>query len=170
MPFLTRLFLLFVGVPILELFILVQVGQWLGVWPTLGLVVVTGFLGAALARAEGLKALWRIQGELARGQLPADAMLDGFAILLGGMLLLTPGILTDLLGLSFLFPLTRRPLMAWIRKGLERRLKAGTVRITHVWGPQGGGFSAWGGMDEQGGETSLRPGEIVIESDEASNP
>ena len=87
MSLLSRLFLLFVGVPLLELFILVQVGQLVGVVPTVGLVVLTGIAGAALARWEGLRTLWRVRGELARGRLPGSALLDGFAILMGGAFL-----------------------------------------------------------------------------------
>ncbi len=145
MSLLSWLFLLFVGVPLLELFVLVQVGQWMGVWPTIGLVVLTGFAGAALARLEGLRTLWKIRGELARGRLPGNALLDGFAILLGGLLLLTPGILTDVVGFSFLLPPTRKLLVGRIRKSLERRLKSGAIRITHL-----GGFPVAGGVDWDG--------------------
>ena len=74
MSLLSRLALLFVGVPLLELFILIQLGQLIGLWPTIGLVVLTGFAGAALARLEGLRTLWSIQGELGRGHLPGHAL------------------------------------------------------------------------------------------------
>ncbi len=168
MSLLSRLFLLFVGVPLLELFILVRIGQWLGFWPTVGLVALTGFAGAALARLEGTRAIWKIRGELARGRLPAGALFDGLAVLLGGVLLLTPGILTDLVGLSFLFPPTRRVLMGRIRKGLERRLKSGAIRVTHVAGFPGAGGWGW---DETGAEWgSPRPpaGEIVLDAEDPS--
>ena len=106
MSILGRLALLFVGVPLLELFILIQLGQVVGLWPTIGLVVLTGFAGASLARLDGLRTFWKIQERLAKGQLPGSALFDGLAILLGGALLLTPGILTDISGFSFLLPLT----------------------------------------------------------------
>ena len=166
MSLLGRLFLLFVGVPLLELFILVQVGQWVGVWPTIGLVVLTGVTGAALARLEGLRAVWKVRGELARGQLPGGALLDGFAILLGGALLLTPGILTDLVGFSFLLPPTRKVLLARIRRGLEERLKSGAIHITHVGGFPRASAGQWGEAGGWSGQEQNPAGEIVVEPDE----
>lgn len=176
MSFLSLLAFLFVGVPLLELFILIQMGQMVGLWPTIGLVVLTGFAGATLARLEGLRTLWRIRGELARGRLPGQALFDGMAILVGGALLLTPGILTDLLGFSFLLPPTRRFLLGRIRRSLERRLKSGAIQVTwlsgfggapgRMWEPgdlaQGGGFPAPGTTD-----SGPRPaGEIVVEMED----
>ena len=167
MSILSRLALLFVGVPLLELFILIQLGQAVGLWPTIGLVVLTGFAGAALARLEGLRTLWKIQERLARGQLPGSALLDGMAILLGGAFLLTPGILTDILGFSFLLPPTRRFLLGRIRKRMERELKAGTIRVVRFGGFGPGFGPEVGGEDVQGGEDSdrraPRKGEIIVE-------
>ena len=166
MSLLSRLFLLFVGVPLLELFILVQVGQMVGVWPTIGLVVLTGAAGATLARLEGLRTLWKVRGELAHGRLPGSALFDGFAILLGGTLLLTPGILTDLVGFSFLLPPTRKLLLGPIKKSLERRLKSGAIRITHLGGFPGMGDIPQDPFSGRGAEAGRGPGEIVIEPDE----
>jgi UPF0716 protein FxsA len=163
MSLLARLFLLFVGVPLLELFVLIQMGQLVGLWPTIGLVVLTGFAGAALAKAEGLRALWKIRGELAKGRIPGQAVLDGFAILLGGALLLTPGILTDLVGFSFLLPPTRKLLMGRIRQSLERRVKTGAIRIT-AFGPGMGGVPFQWDPSNHEAEPDLPPhGEIVVE-------
>jgi len=167
MSLLSWLFLLFVGVPLLELFILVQVGQWVGVWPTIGLVVLTGVTGAALARLEGLRTLWKVRGELAHGRLPGSALLDGFAILVGGGLLLTPGILTDLVGFSFLRAPTRKLLLGRIRKGLEGRLASGAIRITHPEGFEGAGGGHRPGPGVRGPEFGDRSGEIVIEAEES---
>lgn len=166
MSLLSRLFLLFVGVPLLELFILVRVGQWLGFWLTVGLVVLTGFAGAALARLEGLRTVWKIKGELARGRLPASALFDGFAVLVGGVLLLTPGIITDLVGLSFLFPPTRKVILGRIRKGLDRRLKTGAIRVTQLSGFPGLGGVGWDDLGERRGPFGPRPGEIVIDAED----
>jgi UPF0716 protein FxsA len=172
MSLLSRLALLFVGIPLLELFILIQLGQIVGLWPTIGLVVFTGFAGAALARLEGLRTLWSIRGELARGRLPGNALLDGLAILVGGALLLTPGILTDLLGFSFLFPPTRRFLMGRIRKNLEGKLRSGAVQLTFFSGLPGSfgsglGPEAWDQDGSDHGPVSEpprpRPGEIIVE-------
>jgi len=100
MSLFARLALLFVGLPLLELFILVRMGELVGFLPTVGLVMLTGFAGATLARVEGLRTLWSIQGDLARGRVPGKALFEGLSILVGGALLLTPGILTDLLGFA----------------------------------------------------------------------
>ena len=88
-----RLALLFVVVPIVELMLLIELGQYIGLLPTLGLVMLTGVTGAWLARAEGLRVLVQFQKELASGQLPGQALLDGISVLIGGALLLTPGVL-----------------------------------------------------------------------------
>jgi len=175
MSVLSRLALLFVGVPLLELFILIQLGQLVGLWPTIGLVVVTGFAGATLARMEGLRTLWSIRGEMARGRLPGQALFDGLAILVGGALLLTPGILTDLVGFSFLLPPTRKVLLRGIRKRVEGGLKSGAIQVTRFSassGPLGWGTGppagSEGGFQPPGGE-SRNPrasGEIVVDMDE----
>jgi UPF0716 protein FxsA len=139
MAFLSRLAFLFVLVPILELMLLIRVGEWIGFWPTLGIVVVTGVTGAALARAEGMRVFWQFQKELARGRLPGQALQDGIAVLVGGAFLLTPGILTDLTGFTLLFPPTRRWVQKRVRAALERRIRSGAVRFT-VMGPGGFGM------------------------------
>ncbi len=165
---------------------MIQVGQLVGVWPTVGLVVLTGFAGAALARLEGLRTLWKLRTELARGRLPGEAVMDGLAILVGGALLLTPGILTDLLGFSFLLPPTRKALLGRVRNVLEKRLKSGAIRFTHMGGFSLGGTGVWGGGPGDAGSaekerkeggpspwktTELDPsGEIVIEAEESMDP
>ena len=166
MSLFSRLFLLFVGVPLLELLVLIQVGQRVGVLPTIGLVVVTGVAGAALARLEGLRTIWKIQGELAHGRLPGNALLDGFAILLGGALLLTPGILTDFVGFSLLLPLTRKLYLGRIRDSLERRLKSGAIHVTHLRGFPGKTGPQWSGSWEGGPEQPGDSREIVVEVEE----
>mgnify|MGYP006289589921 CR=1 FL=1 len=167
MSLLSRLFLLFVGVPLLELLLLIQVGGWIGLWPTIGLVVATGVGGAALARLEGIRTLLRIQGELEKGVLPGNALLDGLAVLLGGAFLLTPGILTDLVGFSFLIPATRGFLKTRIKKSLEKRLETGSIRIMHFGGftPRESDYESPGqGREGTGGAT---PGEIVVEPEDS---
>jgi UPF0716 protein FxsA len=161
MSFLGRLAFLFIGVPILELLLLIQLGRWMGAWPTVALVLVTGLAGAALVRAEGLRILLAIQGELLRGRLPGEALMDGLAVLVGGALLLTPGILTDLVGLAFLLPPSRRLLKAWIRRGLRRRVESGAIRVAFLSGFPGGSPSRW--------EPPVRAGEIVVEAGEVES-
>jgi len=136
-----RLAFLFVVVPLVELALLVQVGRAVGLGPTLLLVLATGAGGAWLARREGLRTLTAIQGDLAQGRLPGNALLDGAAILLGGAFLLTPGILTDLAGLSLLLPVTRRWVAGRLQRWFEGQLATGAVRWVVVPGtpPRGGG-------------------------------
>ena len=143
-----RLALLFVLVPLVELALLIQVGQVIGLGPTILLVLATGVGGAALARREGLRTVAAIQGELAQGRVPGDALVDGAAILFGGALLLTPGVLTDFLGLSLLLPGTRRWMARRIRKWLARQVETGRVQWTVV----GGGSAFGGGFGDGEGE------------------
>lgn len=150
-----RLGCLFVLVPLLELALLLQVGRWVGVLPTVIIVAVTGILGAWLARTEGLRTLARFQAELARGRMPGGALMDGAAILVGGAFLLTPGVLTDIVGFSLLFPPTRRLLQGWASARLMAAIRRGTLRV-HVVG-DGGGRGDRGDDDP----TPPRPGEIV---------
>jgi UPF0716 protein FxsA len=130
MSLLARLALLFVIVPILELALLIQVGQLVGLWPTLALVVLTGVGGAALARSEGLRAFWAFQQQMSRGEIPGQAILDGLCVLLGGAFLLTPGLVTDVVGLSLLFPPSRRMIQGRLRRVVERRIQEGSVHFT----------------------------------------
>lgn len=129
---LARLALLFVVVPLLELVVLIQLGQIVGLWPTIGLVVLTGIVGAALARAQGLRTLWAFQESTTRGALPTNAIQDGLAILVGGALLLTPGLLTDVLGFALLLPPTRRWIQARVRNAVARRLEDGRIEMAVV--------------------------------------
>ena len=124
--------MLFIGVPLLELVLLIQLGQWIGLVPTLGIVVLTGVAGATLARMEGTRTLWSFRAELARGQLPSQAIFDGLAILVGGALLLTPGLLTDVVGFSLLLPPPRRWIQGMIRKRLEEQLRDGAFRVSVI--------------------------------------
>lgn len=141
MNILGRLALLFVVVPIVELMLLIQMGQWVGLLPTLLLVVATGVTGAWLARTEGMRVFFEFQRELAAGRLPTRSMQDGVAVLIGGAFLLTPGILTDVVGFSLLFPPTRRWLQGRARAALQRGIEDGAVTWV-VMGP--GGWRAGG--------------------------
>lgn len=129
MSIFSRLALLFVIIPVLELMLLVKMGQVVGLVPTLALVLFTGVAGAAMARAEGLRVFWQFQRELGSGRLPGQALLDGISVLVGGAFLLTPGILTDLAGFTLLLPATRRLIQSRVRRALERRLRDGTIRV-----------------------------------------
>lgn len=117
-----RLALLFVTVPLLELILLVQVGRYVGLLPTVVLVVVTGILGAALARREGLKALHRFRAALAAGRMPHREIVEGLLILIAGAVLLTPGLLTDAAGFLLLAPPVRAFVARRVLTGLEKRI------------------------------------------------
>jgi UPF0716 protein FxsA len=123
------LFLLFALVPVVELALLVWIGGRVGVWPTLALVVVTAAAGSYLARREGSGVLRRFREKLATGALPSRELLDGLIVLVAGVLLLTPGVLSDVAGLLGLLPptraLARRRLEAWFR----RAVTDGRVRV-----------------------------------------
>lgn len=127
-----RLLTLFVLLPLVELAILIQVGQWIGLAWTLTIVVATGFLGATLARRQGLRTWLAIQAELRQGQVPAGAVVDGFLILIGGVVLLTPGILTDLAGFALLIPTTRNTLKRGLRRRFERAVQRGEAGFTVI--------------------------------------
>ena len=102
-----QLLLLFIGIPLIEVLILIKLGSLFGFWPTILLVIGTGILGAYLAKIYGLT-IWRqIQQDLQAGKMPADKLIDGLLILIGGIVLLTPGLLTDILGFMLLIPYSR---------------------------------------------------------------
>lgn len=103
----------FLIIPIVEIYLLIQVGSLIGALSTIGLVVLTAVLGAAMLRGQGLQTYLRFHQSLSEGRYPATEMLEGVALLIGGALLLTPGFFTDLIGFVCLVPFTRRPLVTW---------------------------------------------------------
>jgi len=119
---LPRLFLLFVTVPVLELFLFLVLGQRIGIGATFAIVLLTGFLGAYLAKSQGLKALARYQESLAQGRLPHEAIIDSLLILVAGVLLLTPGFLTDAIGFALLAPSIRDVIRGRLEKSLKERI------------------------------------------------
>jgi len=121
------LILLFVVVPIVELAILIKIGQYIGVGYTLAIVILTGVTGAYLAKMQGLLTLRRIQEDVNKGKMPADKLFDGVLILCSGILLLTPGFITDLIGFMGLIPLTRNLFKRWLRRKIEDMISQGKV-------------------------------------------
>ncbi|MDP7158325.1 MAG: FxsA family protein [SAR324 cluster bacterium] len=115
-----KLFLAFTIIPAVELYLLIEIGSQLGALPTLGIVLGTGFLGAYLARLEGLNTLLRVREAALEGRSPTDDLLDGALIVAAGLVLITPGFLTDLTGFLLLFPLTRYPIREWLKSRLRR--------------------------------------------------
>lgn len=132
---LLKLLLLFTIVPIVELALLLEIGRRLGTLPTLALIVVTGFAGALLAKRQGLGVVRRVRSEMAAGQMPGAAIVDGVIILVAGALLITPGVLTDVFGFLCLVPATRRLMRVWLWRALSRAVRQGATRIDVHFGP-----------------------------------
>ena len=122
------LLLLFLLVPLAEIYVMIKVGGIIGALPTVLLVVLTAVAGAALARIQGLATLQRLQATLARGEAPAIEMFEGVLLLVGALLLLTPGFITDLLGFVCLFPATRKALAFQVLKRITVVTPAGPRR------------------------------------------
>jgi UPF0716 protein FxsA len=121
------LFLLFLAFPLLEIYCLILVGRWIGALPTVLLVIMTAALGAALARHQGLATVQRLQATLARGEPPAVELFEGVIVLVGALLLLLPGFLSDLAGLFCLVPATRRMLARWSMRHVNTGAPSGAA-------------------------------------------
>src|ERR1700733_9909887 len=118
------LVLVFIVVPIAELFVIIQVGELVGVWPTLILLLLDAFLGSWLLKHEGRSAWRRFNQALAERRMPGKEVADGFLVILGGALLIAPGFITDIFGILFLIPPTRA-----IARRLLRRFAVGRVAV-----------------------------------------
>lgn len=129
-----RLLLLFILVPAVELALLIEVGKWLGTLPTLGIIALTGVVGAYLARLQGLSTLHRAREGMRRGEFPAGYLADGVMILVAGALLMTPGILTDGLGFLLLLPAFRRGVKTFLKERFRRAVEENRIHV-HVAGP-----------------------------------
>ena len=121
------LILLFTMIPLIELALLIKIGQFLGVFATIMIVIVTGVMGAYLARLQGFKTLLKIQQEANRGIMPADSLFDGVLILTSGILLLTPGLITDVIGFMGLVPFTRNLFKHWLKRKIKNMIDRGEV-------------------------------------------
>lgn len=120
--------ILFVGIPLIEIYVLIEVGRVIGALPTIGLCVLTAIIGGLLLRQQGLSTLRQAQVAMARGQVPALQVFEGVALGIGGALLMTPGFVTDIIGFLCLLPWSRRALVRFI---LRR------VQVVHPRGPGG---------------------------------
>jgi len=118
-----KLILLFTITPIIELAILIKLGQEIGLWQTLAIVIGTGILGASLAKWQGWGVIRRIRYDLENARMPTQALFDGLLILVGGTLLLTPGIITDLLGFFLLIPPSRRLVQVYLKRRFKKSIE-----------------------------------------------
>ena len=127
---LLKLFLAFTLIPVIELTLLIKIGTAIGVLNTLVLVITTGFAGAYLARAQGFQTMLRVRERLNRGDMPAEDLIDAVIIFAAGVVLLTPGLLTDIAGLLLLLPATRTPFKRWLRIQFDRWMQNPNIHIT----------------------------------------
>jgi len=155
-----RLILLFTLLPLVELSLLLRIGEWLGLGATIGLVVVTGVVGGWLARREGSRTWRRVQEELAAGRMPGDELLQAMLVFVAGVLLVTPGVVTDAVGLLLLFRPTREIATQRIRRRLAAQIEVRTVGFPGM----GGGFRP-GSADSADGAPGRSGRVIEVESD-----
>jgi UPF0716 protein FxsA len=139
-PVFAKLFLLFVAVPFIELALLLILSQYFIGWlPTLLIVIVTGVGGAWLAQRQGTQAMRRIRADLGAGRMPTDAVVDAVLIFIAGLLLMTPGVLSDLTGIFLLVPAGRLVAKVWLFRWIKTHFQLPTIR------PGGSASSAAGG-------------------------
>ena len=116
-----KLFLAFTIIPVVEIYLLIKIGASFGVFTSIGLVILTGFLGAYLARIQGLKTLFKIQESVRDGIMPSGELIDALLIAIAGAVLLTPGFLTDTFGFALLFPIIRNSIKSWLQDKIKNQ-------------------------------------------------
>lgn len=124
------LFFLLIALPVAEIALLIAIGREIGLAATVALLLLTGLLGAFLARRQGLAVVRKVQSEMAAGRAPAGQLVDGALILLAGVLLIVPGVLTDVLGFFCLLPAGRTLIKAWVRRRFEAGLRSGRIAVS----------------------------------------
>ncbi|MBW2655048.1 MAG: FxsA family protein [Deltaproteobacteria bacterium] len=127
---LLKLFLCFTLIPVIELYLLIKIGTVIGGLNTILLVILTGFLGAWLARLEGINTMMRLRTNLNQGLMPAEELIDAVIIFAAGVVLITPGLITDVFGLLLLWPLTRNKFKRLLRKKFDDMQLQGDINIT----------------------------------------
>ena len=128
-PF-VALILLFICVPLFEIYLFIEIGSVIGALPTIALILVTAVVGVWLLRIQGLATYRRYQNVLMQGEIPAMEVLEGMALLVGGALLLTPGFFTDAVGLLCLIPATRRMMLAPLLRRLRVTVTGASTKRT----------------------------------------
>ncbi len=113
------LFALFIIVPIIEITVLMQVGELIGAWPTVAIVIISAWLGAKYVRQQGLATLQSVQTKMAQGEMPSSEIVTGMMLLVAGVLLVTPGFVTDTFGLLLLVPNVRQALANTVQKHIK---------------------------------------------------
>lgn len=156
-----RLLLLFLLVPLSELALLIWLGRDLGVVPMVVMVLVSGVLGAALARRQGAATFRRFRDALGQGRLPASELVDGVLVLMAAAVLLAPGLLTDVAGLALMIPQVRAPVGRWLTRFLKRKLRVEIDRRTGYTAPR---------LDEDAVDVDFRVVEDEAEASDSDLP
>jgi UPF0716 protein FxsA len=136
------LLLLFISIPIGEVLLLLEVSDQIGGMNTFSLVLATAFLGIWLTRREGKQVIFQLRKETGRGVLPAESLLHGILVFIGGVLLIIPGFITDLMGLLLLVPIARNWVAGYLKLSLQKSMREGKFQV-RTFSSQGG-FSAYG--------------------------
>ncbi|GED31060.1 FxsA family protein [Brevibacillus centrosporus] len=123
------LVVLFIVIPAIELWGLISIGSIIGGWNTVALVILTGVVGAWLAKQQGIAVIRTLQFELSRGQMPTETLLDGALVLTGGILLMSPGFFSDVVGLILLLPYTRLIIRHFLKKWLWSMISTGKIQL-----------------------------------------
>jgi len=126
-----RLFLLFTIVPLVELTLLIKIGTVFGVFHTVALVVITGVIGAWLARDQGLRVIGELQAALGSGKIPTNQIIEGALVLVSAVLLVTPGVITDIIGFLCVIPNTRKIIRDIFKKSFAEKIREGAYSATH---------------------------------------
>jgi len=121
------LLVLFIMVPFIEIAILIKLGSLIGFWPTIGIQIGTGIMGASLAKLQGLFVWRKITEELQLGRIPTQDMVNGVLIFAAGLVLMTPGLLTDLVGFALLIPTSRNAFRRWLEKRFKNRISPNEI-------------------------------------------
>ncbi len=132
------LLLAFIVFPFVELYLLLYVGHQIGFWPTLGLTILSGVVGSVMAKREGMRVLGEWQRAVSELRPPEQGVLEGVLVMAGAVLLITPGMLSDVLGILFLVPFTRRLLAKPIRRAVQSYIDGGQLRVMNMGGPSAG--------------------------------
>jgi len=124
-----RLILIFIVVPLIEILLLIEIGSRIGALNTIFIIILTGILGASLMRHQGFTIIRNIQRDLSQGQMPTGELINGALVLVGGIVLLTPGFFTDAVGFVLLLPATRALILKKIQLLIRRKIESGDIHI-----------------------------------------
>jgi UPF0716 protein FxsA len=123
--------ILMIAIPAFEIWLFIELGQIIGGWMTVLLILLTGFIGAFLAKREFKRVFAYAKHELSSGHIPTESILDGICIFAGGLLLLTPGFITDTIGFALLLPWTRSVCKMWLLRFIRRKIDTGQIQFMY---------------------------------------